>query len=636
MKTIRNSAFRSIGKTVYLLIAIIICGGLLTFCNDDDPAPEANRPPKCMNIGDQSAKVGTLTNIEICAVDPDGDRCAINVTSDASFITVSNLGKTGDTTKVNLVIEPTELEPASYLITVEADDGKEGKDTRSFTLNITNSDPPVFESIGNITLTAGRTKTIPITATDPDGDDIVFELEDNPGFLLLTDFAQDGNTATANLVVFPDEIQEHVGEFNPVITATDSWKAISSAAPSINIIEPINVVTIYFCGTGMDASMGKDTSFNSELIATLHEFHSTDMNETHNFYKEIIAGVGAPQTDCNAGCEILNPYYPDSRNWEKIHTEAKAFYEDVESNSIGNIIVNLVGFSRGGISCMVMGKKINSNIYTRLKHKNIICIDPVPGLVAPAVGDAVDRKNTLANAYFTIGGDYDKTRSFVGIYSADERTNSFTPVVPFLQHHCAEESQNWLFTMPGSHETLVGNGQRDGRKCDHIHPPQNEEIEAFKNVGEVTRTIIIHLLKADLWGNNQFTNKMGTDSETKFKSMCSRIKSLKWDHHDRIFMREVVFWGKAQCGWNGFSGSLGHEWYGTDDFYWNHPARMIIWPIFHADQQVYKRACFVGPYLSSQRTEIGKKLHYAALEDRVSELPDNTWDKLQEFKKSAN
>lgn len=105
--------------------------------------------------------------------------------------------------------------------------------------------------------------------------------------------------------------------------------------------------------------------------------------------------------------------------------------------------VNLVGWSRGGISCHMLANAMAADPELRDIPVNIFAIDPVPGL-----GNAQEQRVTLGA----------NVKEYVGFYSRDERSKGFACVVPSV----ARGTRKSIFPMPGRHATLVGNASADG------------------------------------------------------------------------------------------------------------------------------------------------------------------------------
>ncbi|WP_236187813.1 hypothetical protein [Pseudomonas paraglycinae] len=105
--------------------------------------------------------------------------------------------------------------------------------------------------------------------------------------------------------------------------------------------------------------------------------------------------------------------------------------------------VNLVGWSRGGISCHMLANAMFNDSALKNIPVNIFAIDPVPG-----IGNFQDQRVKLNS----------NVKEYVGFYARDERSKGFSCVIP----QTATGTKTSIFPMPGRHATLVGNASADG------------------------------------------------------------------------------------------------------------------------------------------------------------------------------
>ncbi|MBP5957775.1 hypothetical protein ICA16_19040 [Pseudomonas anatoliensis] len=105
--------------------------------------------------------------------------------------------------------------------------------------------------------------------------------------------------------------------------------------------------------------------------------------------------------------------------------------------------VNLVGWSRGGISCHMLANAMFTDRALKNIPVRIFAIDPVPG-----IGNFQKHRVKL-NA---------NVKEYVGFYARDERSKGFGCVIP----QTATGTKTSIFPMPGRHATLVGNAAADG------------------------------------------------------------------------------------------------------------------------------------------------------------------------------
>ncbi|MBX9406528.1 hypothetical protein K5E40_12655 [Pseudomonas baetica] len=105
--------------------------------------------------------------------------------------------------------------------------------------------------------------------------------------------------------------------------------------------------------------------------------------------------------------------------------------------------VNLVGWSRGGVSCHMLANALYADDALKNIPVKIFAIDPVPG-----IGNFQEHRVKL-NA---------NVKEYVGFYARNERSKGFSCVIP----QTATGTKTSVFPMPGRHATLVGNAAADG------------------------------------------------------------------------------------------------------------------------------------------------------------------------------
>ncbi|MBB3241478.1 hypothetical protein FHW68_003004 [Pseudomonas sp. Tn43] len=105
--------------------------------------------------------------------------------------------------------------------------------------------------------------------------------------------------------------------------------------------------------------------------------------------------------------------------------------------------VNLVGWSRGGISCHMLANAMLNDTALKNIPVNIFAIDPVPG-----IGNFQDDKVKLGA----------NVKEYVGFYARDERSKGFCCVIP----QTTTATKIHIYPMAGRHATLVGNASHDG------------------------------------------------------------------------------------------------------------------------------------------------------------------------------
>lgn len=122
--------------------------------------------------------------------------------------------------------------------------------------------------------------------------------------------------------------------------------------------------------------------------------------------------------------------------------------------------VNLVGWSRGGISCHMLANEMAKD--SQLKHikVNIFVVDPVPGLL-----NFQSHKVSLAS----------NVSEYVAFYAKDERSKGFSCVIPTTQ----PSTKVHIYPMPGRHATLVGNAAANGSEGPKVLPEPGRIVRHF-------------------------------------------------------------------------------------------------------------------------------------------------------------
>ncbi|HEY6830356.1 MAG TPA: putative Ig domain-containing protein, partial [Gemmatimonadaceae bacterium] len=191
-----------------------------------DPAAAANQAPVLAPIGAKSVSEGQLLTFTATATDPDGNALTFsagNLPTGATFTPAGVFSWT-----------PTFTQSGNYNVTITVtDNGSPAQsDFEIVTITVGNVNrPPVLGAIAaSQTATEGVSKTIPISATDPDGDAMTFAGSNLPTGATLTD----NLNGTATFAWTPDFAQ--AGSFpNVTITVTDNGSPPQSATAQFTI-----------------------------------------------------------------------------------------------------------------------------------------------------------------------------------------------------------------------------------------------------------------------------------------------------------------------------------------------------------------------------------------------------------------
>jgi hypothetical protein len=149
----------------------------------------SNRAPTLGNIGNQSVVEGSSIGIPLSASDPDGDGLSFSFSSTPSTAQgFCSLTDNGNGTGI-LACSPGAGRGGNYTITVTVRDDAPIplSDSDSFTLSVSSNRAPVLGTIGNQSVAEGGSISIPLNASDPDGNSLRFSQSGLPGFCSLVD-----------------------------------------------------------------------------------------------------------------------------------------------------------------------------------------------------------------------------------------------------------------------------------------------------------------------------------------------------------------------------------------------------------------------------------------------------------------
>ncbi|MEE8117863.1 MAG: Ig-like domain-containing protein, partial [Gemmatimonadales bacterium] len=186
-----------------------------------------NRPPMLDAIGSRTVKQGETLVISISASDPDGDALSFAVDplpSGASFV------ENGATAQFTW----TPMATGNYAITFFVTDPFGAGDSEQITITVgAVNRPPVLNPVGNHSATQGEMLTVGISATDPDGDSLTFDVMGAPEGATLMDHG-DG-TAEMHWMPGPDQL----GSYPMTCVAYDEYGASDSEDISITVVKPV-------------------------------------------------------------------------------------------------------------------------------------------------------------------------------------------------------------------------------------------------------------------------------------------------------------------------------------------------------------------------------------------------------------
>jgi hypothetical protein len=395
------------------------------------------------------------------------------------------------------------------------------------------------------------------------------------------------------------------------------------------------VLTLYFCGTGIksDAYEAANSAWHQpELLCELFRDDSShkikqgewvtgfwepvwdETGDVGPHHRYILNGAGtSPEFNIfDIIFDLLGTADPNfgHRTWDLINYEAKCALELViEHHSGEDVILNLVGYSRGGISCLKFANYVYVKDYPQVKKINILAYDPVPGGFDP-IGSFGDDFNLS-----------EKVNQYVALYADHERAYMFEPVIP---QRSSNTTKMLMVRVPGSHETLVGNRQVDGHSITFLqyNTQENLEDQGYEYVSIVSKIIAHQLLTSVEWGNVPLdTGYGGVDTRNLFENKLNNMWAQDY--------QSIPSWSFYPA-------------FGTYDLCYasmgrNHHLRFVT-PL----SAVYGRLCFIAPYRHASEWAwcwcppwyiwFGNAEQVYWLNDIVPAISGNTWDILQSFR----
>ncbi|MDY0834987.1 MULTISPECIES: hypothetical protein [unclassified Pseudomonas] len=125
--------------------------------------------------------------------------------------------------------------------------------------------------------------------------------------------------------------------------------------------------------------------------------------------------------------------------------------------------VNLVGWSRGGISCHMLANAMLKDNALSSVPVNIFAADPVPG--------ALNFQDNRVKIGINV-------KEYVAFYARDERSLGFSSVVPEFD----SGTRVHIYPIPGRHATLVGNAAPNGNSGAKVYPEPGQIVRHFAEV----------------------------------------------------------------------------------------------------------------------------------------------------------
>jgi hypothetical protein len=196
---------------------------------------EANRPPEISSSAPASGSEGSLYGYDVQASDPDGDALTYSLTTSPAGMTIDSA--TGLTQWT-----PDYDQAGEHPVEVLVEDGKGGRDTQSWTINVTDTNrAPEITSAAPTSGSEADPYTYDVEATDPDGDTLTYRLTTSPagmtigsaaGLIAWTpDYGQAGDHAV-EVLVEDGKGGRDTQSWTITVGETNRAPEITSAAPT--------------------------------------------------------------------------------------------------------------------------------------------------------------------------------------------------------------------------------------------------------------------------------------------------------------------------------------------------------------------------------------------------------------------
>jgi len=151
--------------------------------SNEVPVTTPNTVPVFPALNDFTIKYGTVHNLTITAIDPDGDPLTYTTENLPYFAVAQTVGGS-----IKITSAPSIADQGSYAITVYVADALGGKDTLTYTMVVNNNNLPVITNIADVNMKEGESRKIGLVATDADGNgSLVWTVDSKPSFATLVD-----------------------------------------------------------------------------------------------------------------------------------------------------------------------------------------------------------------------------------------------------------------------------------------------------------------------------------------------------------------------------------------------------------------------------------------------------------------
>jgi len=185
-----------------------------------------NQPPTLDQPQDMALATGDIALQTITASDPDRQPLTFSKASGPSFLNVTTRDIGSGTATGTLAVAPLVSDVGTATATVSVTDGL-ASTQKGFQIVVTAgpNHAPIFDRVGTLIVVAGTTPRIPLNASDPDGQQLVYQKREGPDYLEVTTLISGAGGAVGNLRLAPSECD--AGAASATVELTDGIAAAS-------------------------------------------------------------------------------------------------------------------------------------------------------------------------------------------------------------------------------------------------------------------------------------------------------------------------------------------------------------------------------------------------------------------------
>lgn len=185
-----------------------------------------NVPPVIQPIAPITVNEGAVATATVTATDPLGGAVSLALSGAPGWITL-NGNQITLAPGFGVVVHPATTLTGTFTVTATNSKGLSSNKTVSYTVNDVNR-PPAFPTLGPYTVVEGKSQTVSLGATDPDGDAITYSIVSAPTWVTL---------GAGGQVTLAPPVGTAAGQYTVTVQAKDPYNA-SATATFMVIVKP--------------------------------------------------------------------------------------------------------------------------------------------------------------------------------------------------------------------------------------------------------------------------------------------------------------------------------------------------------------------------------------------------------------